>query len=130
MGQAQTFEELVQICEEYKWCLQKWDVAIASDLDAADYQKDTMACDLYPSDGPDLCPFQIYGDGNCLPRCLSLLACKHEGLHEEMRGSKMQSGWLSILQNEKQLLVHSRNVNNVARIWTAYNVMANQEHSK
>ncbi|KAL8588059.1 hypothetical protein ACOMHN_012097 [Nucella lapillus] len=47
MGQAQTFEELVQICEEYKWCLQKWDVAIASDLDAADYQKDTMACDLY-----------------------------------------------------------------------------------
>ncbi|KAL8603928.1 hypothetical protein ACOMHN_005148 [Nucella lapillus] len=62
MGQAQTFEELVQICEEYKWCLQKWDVAIASDLDAADYQKDTMACDLYPSVGPDLCPFQIYGD--------------------------------------------------------------------
>ncbi|KAL8616788.1 hypothetical protein ACOMHN_017825 [Nucella lapillus] len=85
MGQAQTFEELVQICEEYKGCLQKWDVAIASDLDAADYQKDTMAFDLYPSDGPALCPFQIYGDGNCLPRCLSLLACKHEGLHEEMR---------------------------------------------
>ncbi|KAL8562138.1 hypothetical protein ACOMHN_041973 [Nucella lapillus] len=46
------------------------------------------------------------------------------------KGSKMKSGWLSILQNEKQLLVHSRNVNNVARIRTAYNVMANQEHSK
>ncbi|KAL8590504.1 hypothetical protein ACOMHN_010940 [Nucella lapillus] len=46
------------------------------------------------------------------------------------KGSKMKSGWLSILQNENQLLVHSRNVNNVARIRTAYNVMANQEHSK
>ncbi|KAL8605116.1 hypothetical protein ACOMHN_018917 [Nucella lapillus] len=46
------------------------------------------------------------------------------------KGSKMKSGWLSILQNEKQLLVHSRNGNNVARIRTAYNVMANQEHSK
>jgi hypothetical protein len=85
MRQAKTFEELVQVCEECKWCLQKWDVAIASDLDAIDYQKDTVACDLYPSDGPDLCPIKIYGDGNCLPRCLSSLACKHEGLHEEMR---------------------------------------------
>ncbi|KAL8575003.1 hypothetical protein ACOMHN_064534 [Nucella lapillus] len=38
------------------------------------------------------------------------------------KGRKLKSGWLSILQNEKQLLVHSRNVNNVARIRTAYNV--------
>ena len=30
------------------------------------------------------------------------------------KGSNMKSGWLSILQNEKQLLVHSRNVNNVS----------------
>lgn len=35
------------------------------------------------------------------------------------KGSKMKSGWLSILQNEKQLLVHSTNVNNVAWIWAA-----------
>ncbi|KAK7065892.1 hypothetical protein SK128_018960 [Halocaridina rubra] len=31
------------------------------------------------------------------------------------KDSKMKSGWLCILQNEKQLLVHSRSVNNVAR---------------
>ena len=30
--------------------------------------------------------------------------------------SKLKSGWLSILKNEKQLLVHSRNCNNIARI--------------
>ena len=41
------------------------------------------------------------------------------------KGSKMKSGWLSILQNEKQLLVHSRNVNNVAQIWAAHNALAN-----
>ena len=29
------------------------------------------------------------------------------------KGSKLKSGWLSILKNEKQLLVHSRNANNV-----------------
>ena len=31
-------------------------------------------------------------------------------------GSKLKSGWLSILKNEKQLLVHSRNCNNIAYI--------------
>ena len=41
------------------------------------------------------------------------------------KGSKMKSGWLSILQNEKQLLVHSRNVHNVALIRAAHNALAN-----
>ncbi len=46
------------------------------------------------------------------------------------KGSKMKSGWLSILQNEKQLLVHSRNVNNVAQIRAAHNAMANKKKSQ
>ena len=46
------------------------------------------------------------------------------------KGSKMKSGWLSILKNEKQLLVHSRNVNNIARIRTAHNATANRKTSK
>ena len=40
-------------------------------------------------------------------------------------GSKMKSGWLSILQNENQLLVHSRDVNNVAKIRAVHNALAN-----
>ena len=36
------------------------------------------------------------------------------------KGSKMKSGWLSIL-NEKQLLVHNRNVNHVTQIRAAHN---------
>ena len=46
------------------------------------------------------------------------------------KGSKMKSGWLSILQNEKQLLVHSRNVNNVAQIRAAHNALANRKEAK
>jgi len=42
----------------------------------------------------------------------------------------MKSGWLSILKNEKQLLVHSRNVNNLVRIRAAHNVMANRKDAK
>ena len=42
------------------------------------------------------------------------------------KGSKMKSGWLTILQNGKQLLVHSRKLNN-ARIRTAHNILANRK---
>ncbi len=42
----------------------------------------------------------------------------------------MKSGWLSILQNEKQLLVHSRNVNNVARIRATHNALASRNQRK
>ncbi|CAJ1050849.1 hypothetical protein KUCAC02_009112 [Xyrichtys novacula] len=45
------------------------------------------------------------------------------------KGSKMKSGWLSILQNEK-LLVHSRNVNNVTRIRAAHNSLATRKKAK
>jgi hypothetical protein len=46
------------------------------------------------------------------------------------KGSKMKSGWLSILKNEKQLLVHSRNVNNVARIRLSLNAQVNRKKLK
>ncbi|KAK7065649.1 hypothetical protein SK128_006974 [Halocaridina rubra] len=46
------------------------------------------------------------------------------------KGTNMKSGWLSILQNEKQLLVHSRNVNNVAWMQVAHNALANQKETK
>ena len=46
------------------------------------------------------------------------------------KGSKTKSGWLSILKNEKQLLVHSRNVNNAARIQSTHNALASRNQSK
>ena len=35
------------------------------------------------------------------------------------KGSKLKSGWLSILKNEKELLVHSNNCNNIACTYSA-----------
>ena len=43
------------------------------------------------------------------------------------KGSKLKSGWLSILKNEKQLLVQGRNVNNIARISAAHNKAVRRE---
>ena len=43
------------------------------------------------------------------------------------KGSKLKSGWLSILKNEKQLLGHSRNVNKIARIRAGHNNTAKQK---
>ena len=45
------------------------------------------------------------------------------------KSSKLKSGWLSILKNEKQLLVHSRNVNNIARVRNAHNSKAERKYS-
>ena len=45
------------------------------------------------------------------------------------KGSKLKSGWLSILKNEKQVLVHSRNVNNIARIRAIHNAAAKRKSS-
>ena len=39
-----------------------------------------------PAYAPDsFAQITIYGDGNCLPRCLSYLVYGHENNHEEMR---------------------------------------------
>ena len=46
------------------------------------------------------------------------------------KGSKLKSGWLSILKNEKQLLVHSRNVNNVSRVRAAHNSAAKRKSTE
>ena len=42
----------------------------------------------------------------------------------------LKYGWLSILQKGKQLLVHSRYVNNVSRIRASHNVLANRKDAK
>ena len=42
----------------------------------------------------------------------------------------LKYGKLSILQNEKQLVVHFRDVNNVARTKASHNVLANRKDAK
>ena len=45
-------------------------------------------------------------------------------------GQQIKSRWLSILQNAKQLQLHTRNGNNVAQIQAAHNALANQNEAK
>ena len=48
--------------------------------------EDPTSLMLYPSDAPkDLVPVQVYGDGNCLFRSISVLLFGHERFHVEMR---------------------------------------------
>ena len=44
-----------------------------------------VSLELYPDDAPQRLPVQVRGDGNCLPRCGSLLAYGDEDHHTEMR---------------------------------------------
>ena len=51
---------------------------------------DGLSKDLVPDDIPlqpslNMYPAQIYGDGNCLPRCASVIAFGDQDHHEEMR---------------------------------------------
>jgi len=43
------------------------------------------------------------------------------------KGSKLKSGWLAILNNEKQLLSKTRNVNNINRVRRAVRHHANRK---
>lgn len=85
MEKAECFEDLVHICQENMPNMLQWEVRPASQLFAKDYCEDLEALQLYPSDGPDLHPVSIYGDGNCLPRSGSVLACGKQDLHVEIR---------------------------------------------
>ncbi|XP_076440671.1 uncharacterized protein LOC143280062 isoform X1 [Babylonia areolata] len=49
------------------------------------YLADQESEELLPDDAPGLMPIQIYGDGNCLPRCASLLATGVQEHHFQMR---------------------------------------------
>lgn len=52
---------------------------------AKHYTTDQTALKLFPSDISGLLPVEIYGDGNCLPRCGSLFAFEHQRYHTEIR---------------------------------------------
>jgi len=46
------------------------------------------------------------------------------------KGSKLKSGWLAILNNEKQLLSNTRNVNNINRVRRAVHQHANRKRQE
>ena len=56
-------------------------------LSSADpvFTPDVNAASVFPKDSPHLTPLAIVGDGNCLPRCTSILVYGDQVHHTEMR---------------------------------------------
>ncbi|XP_076446314.1 uncharacterized protein LOC143283825 [Babylonia areolata] len=61
-------------------------IGLYSEFDSTLYHADRISKDLYPEDAPDhLEPVEITGDGNCLPRSVSVLAYGTQDHHQELR---------------------------------------------
>lgn len=84
MCQASCFDEIVYLAKRHEAAIENYAIHCL-DLVADGYDVDEASQQLYPADGPALTPVSIYGDGNCLPRCGSLLAFGQEDEHVELR---------------------------------------------
>lgn len=82
--QAESFEHLQNIARQHEKEINKYKI-VARDLLAGNFDIDNITVGLYPKDGPALLPIKIYGDGNCLARCGSLLAFGKQDHHTEIR---------------------------------------------
>ncbi|XP_070193526.1 uncharacterized protein [Littorina saxatilis] len=89
MCAASTYDELYSVIESNMEIIQHYQVTAAPSLHVTDIpsaQIDAQSLALRPGDVPwDLYPICIYGDGNCFPRTLSVLAFGRPDHHTEMR---------------------------------------------
>ncbi|KAK7467875.1 hypothetical protein BaRGS_00036880, partial [Batillaria attramentaria] len=87
LQEASSFKEFQEISQKAEKEIKRWPIQCQSLLQADEFSPDLLSQCLYPTDAPvDLMPVRIFGDGNCLPRCGSLLASGSEHtLYEEMR---------------------------------------------
>ncbi|XP_076452698.1 uncharacterized protein LOC143288233 [Babylonia areolata] len=82
---AQTFEELRMMAVDMEPDLEDYPIC-PQPRSSAGYVVDEASTSLFPPDAPEgLVPVSIGGDGNCLPRCASVLAYGNEDHHLEMR---------------------------------------------
>ena len=86
LNEACTYAALEVVCRQHSHLASQHPLGIAS-LSAADpvFTTDVDAASVFPKDTPRLTPLAIAGDGNCLPRCASVLVYGDEEHHTEMR---------------------------------------------
>ena len=86
LNEACTYAALEVVCGQHSHLASQHPLGIAS-LSAADpvFTTDVDAASVFPKDTPRLTPLAIAGDGNCLPRCASVLVYGDEEHHNEMR---------------------------------------------
>lgn len=83
LAHASSWDAFWSICRATA-LLDKYLISLQA-LDIDLFKKDRSAMLLYPSDAPRFTPIHVYGDGNCLPRCASILAFGDEDQFTEMR---------------------------------------------
>ena len=86
LNEACTYAALEVVCRQHSHLASQHPLGIAS-LSAADpvFTTDVDAASVFPKDIPRLTPLAIVGDGNCLPRCASVLVYGDGEHHTEMR---------------------------------------------
>ena len=79
-----SFYDLQCVARKAEHAMAKYEVSLHH-MNVKHYLTDTKAAELIPKDSLHLTPIKVFGDGNCLPRCCSLLAFGSQDFYEEMR---------------------------------------------
>ena len=74
---------ILTIADRYRTALTRHSVKVG--CAPSKFTKDEDSAHWLPTDTPHVTPMQIYGDGNCLPRCASVMVYGHQECHDEMR---------------------------------------------
>lgn len=80
----------------------------------------------FPDDTPYMTPIKIYGDGNCLPRCASVMAYGTEFHHDEMRiriTFELAKNFDMYLQDNFLRKGHDYVIGNLPKVYASYSGM-------
>ena len=80
---AKTTDDITGIAARYQAAIKSYPVTVHSNIE--NVTVDTDAAFWLPDDAPPFLLVRIYGDGNCLPRCASLMAYGTQDHYDEMR---------------------------------------------
>ena len=83
MSGAKTIDDITGIAVGFQAAIESYPVTVHSNIE--NVTVDTDAAFWLPDDAPPFLPVRIYGDGNCLPRCASLMAYGTQDHYNEMR---------------------------------------------
>ena len=97
MSGAKTIDDITGIAARYHAAIESYPVTVCSNIE--NVTVDTDAASWLPDGPPPFLPVRVYGDGNCLPRCGSLIAYemqdhndKNENVDTDCIGTRSSHG--------------------------------------
>ena len=85
LSRAKTAEDIAGLAFQYQEAIESYLVNVCTGFSFKNKAVNTDALAWLPDDAPAFSPIQIYGDGNCLPRCASVFAYGTQEHFDEMR---------------------------------------------